>query len=382
MSQLNISKFASPLYYDNSHSDQHQESQSYLVVNRASYSPAGVLNVNGNVLTFQVPALDMFSQMVLQLGGFAATAANQTVSVGWGFNAIDNIKLQIGNSDVLTVSGAQIFHNVMSDCETQDKKVHILRNAGLANDLTQDAIIPLSLLWSRFIASKVKKPFPAYMVGSGLNLQIQLKQFMEGSAGSSYVGTFSTCRLLMRHIVDKSGGVILKGGQVYHYPCSIGSFIKQNVTGATAPSNRVSINLQSFYAGRLRNIKLLAVDTTDATTNKYTKATRLQNIRLLQAGQVIYDFPSISSDAFETAVLFDNNTFVTDSTVRYIYNLNLAALDNTNPNMSHNGINLSNQFLTLEFTTAAANNYDVYIMYEYSGSLIVADKSVMISYVN
>lgn len=377
---LSVAQMKSPLYYDGS-ADHHQEGQSYLVVNRAIYTPAGVLNFNGSVLTFQVPALDFFSQMALVFDGFSATAANQSFSDGFGFNAIDQVKLQIGNSDVLTISGAQLFHNAMSDCETQDKKVHVLRNAGKENDLTQAAVVPITCLWSRLVALNPKRPFPSYLCGAGMNLQVQLKNCCEGSAASSYNTAFGSCRLLIRHVIDKSSSLQLKANQAYHYPCSIGAFIKNNFTGSTTVGAPVNIQLNSFYSGRLRNIKLLCIDTTDATTNKYTKSVRLTNIKLLQSGSTIYDFPEISSDIFESSVLLDNNTYVVGGTTRYIYNLNIAALDNVNVNMSHQGINLSNQFLQLSFNTPTTNNHDLYVMYEYSGSIIISDKSAMISYV-
>ena len=381
MSNLNVADAHSPLYYDGSHGDHTQEKQQYLIVNRAQYTPAGVLNLNNSVITFQVPAIDMFSNMALQIGGLTSLTANQDLSVGWGFNCIDNIKVQIGNSDVITYHGTNLFHNAMSDCADESKRQQMLTNAGLASSVAQDAIIPLTLLWSRLMALRPKLPFPAYMVSAGMNLQIQLRNPCEGSASTSYDTNFSTCRLLLRSVIDKSGGIQLKQGQVYHYPCSIGSFFKNNVTGSTSTASRCSVQLSSFYAGRLRNIKILAVETTSSTTNQWTKAARLQNIRLLQAGQVLYDFPSVSSDVFEGVVNMSSNVFTAGGAARYFYNLNLAALDNVNINMSHNGINLSNQFLTLEFTTPNTNNFDIYVFYEYSGSIIVADKNAMISYV-
>lgn len=285
------------------------------------------------------------------------------------------------NSDVITYHGSQLLHQAISDCMDGEKKEQMLENAGKQNDLSQNAIVPLTLLWSRLMALKPKIPFPAYMVSAGLNLQVQLRNPCEGSDSSTYNTAFNVCRLLIRSIVDKSGGIMLKPNEVYHYPTRISSFFKTNITGVVAGSSKASVQLSSFYAGRLTNIKMLAIETTSSTTNQWTKAARLTNIRLTQAGQVLMDYPSISSDLFEGVVNMSTNYFIVDGVKRYYYNLNLASIDNVAVNNAHNGVNLSNQFLQLEFNTPNANNYDIYVYYDYSGSIIVSNKQAMLSYV-
>lgn len=372
---LPASKPVSALYYDGQ--TRHHEREQYTVLNQSEYAPNGTLNLNGGVLTYTISPTNLLSTCFIRFSGFSALAANQEMQQGWIYNCVDQIRVQLGGSTLYQINGSANFFNLITDCENQEKRNSYLNLGGQANSTSGDIILALDLLWSRMRGGMhKKKPLPMYLLGQSLQITINLKNPIQGSAAQSWNPAFAEALMVCRTCVDKTHSLQLKINEGYHYPVELQNVIRQDIVGSSNEASPVNILLNSFQTGKLSKIKFMVVP----TSNLYTRSVRLSNIVLKQAGNVIMKLDSYLAEAFQDSHSVCTANYITDNAARYIYTLNISDLEADYHSQETNSINLSNQFLNLSFNTSDSSNYIVYIIYCYNGSISFLNSTANFNY--
>lgn len=360
------------LYYNGKDPDHQRNERPLLQVVRSKYSGQGVLSFNNSTITFNINPQDNIQALVLSVGGVAALAANQSYRNGFLFNAIQLLKICVAGSDWLSISGADLFTSAMADCLNNDAKSRLIALA--TPDANGSCQIPLSLLFSRFKAGSMKpKPYPLHLNNQGITIQITLQNVVYGSAASSWSPAFTSANILAKHVIDKSVAPIqLAPNEFYSYPTRLTTFLQFVVTGSTTAASPTTVQLNSFVAGKLKGLRLIAYDNTDNSTAVYTRGVKLSNIKLTQSGNILYDEENDTHQVFalqEDVAPYDWQE--TSGTNQFAYRLNLACMDYVNSNYEASGLNLASNFINLSMTMPTTNQHTLFVIMDYQGHMIV-----------
>jgi hypothetical protein len=374
------------IYYNGKDKNHQRNDRPILQVVRSKFSANGVLNWNNSTLTFQINPQDNLQGMVLSIGGVSALAANQSYRVGFLFNAISLVKVCVAGSDWLSISGADLFTSAMLDCLNNDAKARLIALA--TPDANGNCQIPLSMLFSRFKAGDMKpKAFPFHLCNQGITLQITLQNVVYGTSASSWNANFTSANVICKHIIDKSVAPIsLAPNEFYSYPTRLTTFLQFAVVGSTSSASPTTVQLNSFVAGKLKGLRLLAYDNaTSGDTAVYTKGVQLKNLKLTQSGNILYDMENDTAQIFQlqedTAPAdWIDNTVALSPTTQYCYRLNLACMDYVNSNYEASGLNLASNFINLSATFPNTNNYTWIVIMDYQGHMIVHNGVVKFDY--
>ena len=178
------------------------------------------------------------------------------------------------------------------------KKAKVLECAGQvqtiagANSLKNQAnrsyecLIPCP--WSNLEAKKFNciKPLPLHMLSEPVELQIELRQqadvFTVGGGGAI---TLNGAQLLFSY--GKIGNPEQLKNQIYRWPFTSIFSHRFTVPNATATTD-VSIDLNGFRKGEVKEIQFHAITNTQNTAKQIYSGNKLNDIQLLFNGQVIW----------------------------------------------------------------------------------------------
>jgi len=382
---LSVADSYDPIFYS-ADAEHLRENRAYVNTFRTTIPGQGVLNFqSAGTLVFQISPLDNISNMILQFDGLADCTAGQNLPQAWLFAGISNAKITVGSSDIYQVSGAQLLMNAMRNCENQQKKEKILQLAGAAVPsgglgTTHSALIPLSMLWSQFNAYNKKKPFPIGELAQGATITIQLQPICFGPSAGTYSGQFTNARIFAETVVLKGEGLKMDPQSVYHYNCSLQGYQQTVFQGDNSVG--VTLPIQGFFNGRLKALHFCVIDQTTSGAGFVTKPVRISDVIITQNGNKLLDCPGYSIELFDLGLYPAPLSFTTDAVERYIYTFPIAELDAMNKNIEELGVSLASQYLNISFKSpnGSGTQYQLYMIMDYSGALLVNNKTVALSY--
>jgi hypothetical protein len=381
---LSVANSYDPIFYSDE-GEHIRENRAYVNTFRTTIGGQGVLNFQSSgTIVFQISPLDNVSNMVLQVDGLVGPAVGQNIPQAWLFAGINNIKITVGSSDVYVMNSAQLLMNAMRNCENQQKKEKILQLAGAqllsGTGGTHSALIPLNFLWSSFNAYNKKKPMPFSELAQGATITVQLQPICYGASASTYTGVFTNARMFVETVVLKGEGLKMAPNSVYHYNCSLQGFQQTVFQGDN--TNGVTLPIQGFYNGRLKALHFCVIDQTTSGENFTTKPVRISDVSISQNGNKILDLPGFSLELFDLGMYPAPLSFTTDAVERYIYTFPIAELDAMNKNLEEQGVSLASQYLSIQFKTpnGSGTQYQLIMVMDYSGALLINNKTVSLSY--
>lgn len=248
--------------------------------------------------------------------------ANQSLARGWGLAAIRSIKFQLGASSTspITLSKQAIWHFLLSQCSTEEKRSQLLRLCGEEYLLpavappgedvpTIDAYVPLPFPFST-VCDKL-------MYDSGLLSQpIQVSVELESSARTFYGGTatpptaFTVAEFMLRQqrVADKSrllkGPMMANPALMYSYPFILTQGVQVGpIAGVRASDNgRVLVQLISPMNADLLGItigvqRVLDTNPTGTDSPNPFHLDDISNILLQYNGSNLFQLPGKSYKA-------------------------------------------------------------------------------------
>lgn len=347
----------------------------------------------GSTVQFTINPNDFSRNVMLRLV-LPSLAINQTLCGQWGYHIIESVRFRYGSGDeVLGTCGSDMLVYLLSQCNTNEKKQKILELAGQNTSgvsANPEANILLKLPSSS--AKKNKKPFPNYMLSTGITVIIVFRQkeaIVSGDSAGTYSSQFQTCEMAVEHIssLDPSSLVHVKNdNQFYDY------FWKRNVqqpvkTFSGSSTSRVSIPLLGFQTGKLCGILFYVCLQSDEAALNYNKFASLTNLQLTMNGSALKKF---NGKSFELYSVMDGETsgfeaiFSTTTNNTTVYKWYYLHFDSSVPDASINGdehivnsVSVANNQLNLEFITPADSPYVFHSQYVYEQVLRIGhDKSV------
>jgi len=339
--------------------------------------------------------------LYLELG---ALGANQFLPRAWGLTAIDSISYILGSSNVsqLTLNGQSHAAILMSNCETEEKRLKALRLAGEEYSLgvaqpvgtINKAVIQLQLPWSKINALCKKLPLDSNLLSNPLIIQIKFKNQNEIIGGSGYSSgptQFQVAKVYATQIdlMDKSlslkNYMFINPSLSYNYPFIFNQSFTVDFTNSN--SNVVNLNLLQIINADLIGISFHVIDQADenagvggANALSPMNWQRVTDIQLKFNGLIFYDAPGNTSELYDLQD-YPGSGMIPYSVVSaggagpYLTNpkevrecyMSLTRLRNTLfCDYFQNSIRISNNALTLSFIGESNNPARLYVTYYYN----------------
>lgn len=194
------------------------------------------------------------------------------VNRSWGLLSIKECRFDFGASESLTMNTAQIWTALMAECETDDKRVSLLRQMGEKTDSTDSGKIscrvPLPLPWSSVMyrGGEYMAGFDSRTINSNINVTITLNDANCVFGGSGVYpsalskGYFQLQTQTLPRPQDQALRQNLLVNPMSSYNFRFASWQNNYVgrfTGSKDECNKVQLDLQGFRHGNLNSVYLL-----------------------------------------------------------------------------------------------------------------------------
>lgn len=288
--------------------------------------------------------------------------ANQTLSSGWGYDAIRSIEYTWGQSNVssLRLSGKSIMQLALMSCETKEKRSEVVKviggephNADTGSSEV-DACLILPFPWSNAQGVGKSKGFDTSLLNNPITLQITMNTADKiGFGGSATLPTaFTEAYVFLREseFADRSNSIKMdlmrNPSLMYQMPFyhKTSPSPKTGIVLDGVTENRIS--LREFIESDLYNI-VFSVHNTNLQTATGSNAPspgqccELVDIELLYNGQHVYRTPGLSGrligSLFDSGATGVNDALTTQvspwnsvSHTSYVYNIPFGTMKNIN----------------------------------------------------
>lgn len=393
-------------------------------------------NVGRYISSLSTPLFNAQSQVILANSSFVGETylhlelpnlyENQTLSRGWAYQAIQQISIIMGSSNVsqVVLNGQSVFHKIMSQCETSEKRSEMLRlagdeyltpimrlnpNTGLP-ERDPDAIISADILLPFYFSSASglfnKKSFDTNLLNNPITFQIQFGPVTSIYGGipttqTPFPGGFNNAQMIFRQGDLFSKNVSMKRFLATHpdesmfYPDIFSqSYVPTTFFGSTDVTSPISIPLLGFINADLcaLTIGVVRADLIAPPTGQSPNAFQfdpIQNIRLLFNGTIMFQAPRSSWKLF-TMKSGLGGQYVQGSYIQptlaglgpyqsipqdlYLLHIDFSAIRSTTfEGMFQNVWRIANNTLTLQFNTSQGElvRYNAYVTYHYNAVLQV-----------
>ncbi len=338
--------------------------------------------------------------------------ANVTVGRGWGYSALQNLRFQLGSSNVafIEISKANILSLVIGGCNSSEKSSEIVNLGGeewltpLPDGYYLEAIVQLPYFWSTLTGGKTVYGFDTNLLNNPITLQITFANANQlfGGSGTPPTG-FSVARLFTRQcdLANPSLGLrntLLSGpddARVTYPYIYQQSFTSPVFAGSIDSSPPVLVNLTSFINSDLLGMFIYAIRVDDEVSTGSNSPNPLnfdpiRNILVQLNGQTVYNAIGNSwkcvnmngtigasyflGSVIQAGVVAPFTSFPVNTYPLYIEFAKdrVIPFGNDLPNTSK----LAQQTMTLTFNTSTTDNYHLYGSFLYPA---VAEISKLLS---
>jgi hypothetical protein len=321
-------------------------------------------------------------------------------SAGWGYAAIRQIGIRVGNSSLYYFTGDQLLAAVLSDCEDSAKRDQMLQLGGqalapadFADENKRTAYVYIKCPWNS--PSAQEKPLPlstdclTQPVQIICELDVANKIFVQASGAAAVPTGFSLASMQFRQVHMHNGSDLLArrvdmNTNALAYPLKYFQQTTFRTTvSATAGESR-QINLTGLRSGSLKSIDVWAVRSADLAAGNANRWVLLGNVKLLVNGLIYYEAPGAShqfwsivdrktsATAAYSFVDASGSSIATGNTNMYWLNIPFAQHTETlaGDNVVAGGIPLLNSVINFECVFPSTESYVLNCSYNYTGSLL------------
>ena len=322
-------------------------------------------------------------------------------SEGWGYAAIRQIGIRIGNSSLYYFTGDELLCAVLSDCEDSEKRDKMLYLGGqallpadFASESKRTAYVYIKCPWNSPSAQEKPLALPTDLLTQPVQIIVEFdtanKIFVRASGAATGPDGFASANMQFRQVHMMNGSDLLArrvdmNSNALSLPLK---YFQQTTfrTGVTTKNanEEVQLNLTGFRSGSLKSIDLWATSKDDATKGNPNRWVLLGGVKLLVNGLVYYDAPGASNqfwsivdrktdatcaynyvDASGSTIVGDNGT---------LYWLNIPFAQHTEvlagDNVVSTGLPLMNSVINLSVTFADAGDYILSAAYNYASNIM------------
>jgi hypothetical protein len=321
-------------------------------------------------------------------------------SEGWGYSAIRQLGVRIGNSSLYYFTGDQLLQAVLSDCEDSEKRDQMLYLGGqalapadFANEDKRTAYVYVKCPWNSPSAQEKPLPIPSDLLTQPIQLIVEFdvasKIFVTATGASAKPSGFSSAVMQFRQTHLMNGSDLLArrvdmNSSALSYPLK---YFQQTTFRTTVPATAgvpVQLNLTGFRSGSLKSIDLYAVAQSDLQGGNPNRWVLLGNVKLLVNGLVYYDAPQACNqfwslvdrktastcaynqvDASGSSIVSSNNN---------MYWLNIPFAQHTESlagdNVVSTGLSIMNSVINIEVAFPASTTYVLNAVYNYASNIM------------
>ena len=321
-------------------------------------------------------------------------------SAGWGYAAIRQLGVRVGNSSLYYFTGDQLLNAVLSECEDSEKRDQMLTLGGQAlqpadfsSKSKRTAFVYIKCPWNTPSAQEKSLILPTDTLTQPVQLVLEFepanKIFVQASGASALPTQFESASMQFRQVHMMNGSDLLArrvdmNSNALSYPLK---YFQQTTfrTSVSATANvPVQLSLTGFRSGSLKSIDLWAVSAADLAGGNPNRWVLLGSVRLLINGLVYYDAPQ---NCHEWWSLVDRKTsaraaynYVDQSgssivpTNGDLYWLNIPFAQHTEvlagDTVVSTGIPIMNSVVNLEVAFPASTTYVLNASYNYAANLM------------
>lgn len=362
-------------------------------------------------VVLQVSPVDLSRQIRCRLV-LPAIGANTSLPKGWGYMMLQRIEYRYASSVTLSLDAEQHLFEVMSSCETAEKRNEIITLGGEEVSASTGGVQPEANIFISLPTSHVRhlmnqKPLDnSLLVNGGYQIILYFKppaQVFGGSGAAAYIAAnpnfvSASFQIETARITNQKDSIkdeLMSDQRLsYCYPFIYTQSYTTTFGGVLAP-NRASIQLNSFRAGELLSIKFAVVAVNDfqgdgtvgGVKNVLANVDPCSNIRLTLNGQPLFDLDGkahLLMGAYKSidSAYYPSNAFspLTQTTSpfssvavkNYITELNFSTESpkNYSGGARFTGIrDIANSTMVLELSTATTGQYRIFVTYSYNACL-------------
>jgi hypothetical protein len=344
----------------------------------------------------------------MQLNAAASgTAANLALSRGWGYALIKQVSYRVSGSSQFFVSGQQLLQHALKRMTNQQAKDDLFALGGSYitgsgfEVSTNRAYVFLDLPWSRATSEGMPAPLPTDVLGSQVQITLELYQLSDLIAVNSTgtipttlttlaSGQFQVQQLLMN---SRDDSLATRENMSTHQLCSPVEFLQQEqIYPCTSTTSVQTITATGFRSGSLKSIEAwLTLDDDNAVTKRNPlKWVIPGNITTLYAGDQYSRFDNGISQLWNL-INGKSSPYVNGLTTSYSGGYSTATEQygwatlpfaqtydaaDTGAYMLTEGINIANGTLQIQFSTPTASaNWKLHLSYVYAASMIFSQSS-------
>lgn len=231
------------------------------------------LSFGSQSVTFQIENRDVIKLLSVHMKIANPLPADTYVNRGFGIQAIKEVRFDFGASESLTYNTAQLWMMLMAECETDDKRLELLRQCGEKRDSSDSGEVschvPIPLPWSSVMyrGAEYMAGFDSRTINSNINVSITLNDAncVFGGSSSSYPASLQEgyFQLETQELYRPQDQLIrqnLLSNPLSSYNFRFLYFANNNVgrfRGSVDKCNKVQLDLQGFRHGNLVSVYLL-----------------------------------------------------------------------------------------------------------------------------
>jgi hypothetical protein len=339
-------------------------------------------------LTLPAPAIDV------SYNGIGA-------SIGWGYSAIRQLGIRVGNSSLYYFTSDQLLASVLSECEDSVKRDQVLNLGGQAlsgtdfnSEAKRTAFVYIKCPWNSPSAQEKPLGLPTDLLTQPVQFILEFdtanKFLVRASGAAAGPSQFSDAFMQFRQTHMMNGSDLLArrvdmNSNALSLPLK--NFQQTTFrTGITTTSanEEAQINLTGLRSGSLKSIDIWATTKADYNGGNPNRWRLLGNVKLLVNGLVYYDTPSNSNQfwsivdrktaasAAYNAIDASGSTLVPGSQTMYWLNIPFAQHTESlaGDSVVSTGIPLMNSVMNLSVTFADAGEYILSASYNYAANLM------------
>jgi hypothetical protein len=331
----------------------------------------------------------------------AGTYTNLGCSAGWGYAAIRQLGIRVGNSSLYYFTGDQLLQSVLSECEDSAKRDNMFQLGGqallpadFADENKRTAYVYIKCPWNSPSAQEKPLPLPTDLLTQPVQFIIEFepanKIFIAGTSPAALPTQFSSAIVQFRQTHLMNGSDLLArrvdmNSNALSFPLKNFQQTTFRTTVSATAGVPVQVNLTGFRSGSLKSIDLWAVSAADLAAGNPNRWVLLGSVRLLLNGLVYYDAPEASNQFFSIVDrktgaqaaygrIAGTGTATLSSVADTMYWLNIPFAQHTESlagdMVVSTGIPIMNSVVNLEVSFPTTASYVLNASYNYAANLM------------
>lgn len=339
---------------------------------------------------------DVLLTMKLPSGTYTGLGCSE----GWGYAAIRQVGIRIGNSSLYYFTGDQLLEAVLSDCEDSEKRDQMLYLGGqalapadFADENKRTAYVYIKCPWNSPSAQEKPLPIETDLLTQPIQVILEFdtasKVFVQATGAATPPSAFSSAVVQFRQVHMMNGSDLLArrvdmNSNALSYPLKYFQQTTFRTTISATANVPAQINLTGFRSGSLKSIDLWACSQADLTGGNPNRWVLLGNVKLLVNGLVYYDAPAACHQFWS---IVDRKTAATAaynyvdasgssivSTNGNMYWVNIPFAQHTESlagdSVVATGIPIMNSVVNLEVSFPASTTYVLSASYNYASNIL------------